>query len=152
MVTGVEPKNKGLLTVGSEAPEWNLSDPSGKAHSLKDYLGKVVLIDFWGTWCVPCRKTMPGIQILSERFKTREVAVFGISVADEEGNPVEYMKKSGYTYGLLLKGDDVATAYRAQVLPTLYIIGKDGKIIHAEFGHRPQAVEELTKKIENALK
>lgn len=151
LVTGNEAKTKGLLAVGEDAPEWNLTDPQGKPHSLKEYRGKVVLIDFWGTWCVPCRKSMPGIQILHERFKNQNVAVFGISVADEEGNPVEYMKKKDFTYGLLLKGDEVATAYQAQVLPTLYIIGKDGKIIHAEFGHRPNSLEELIKIIEKNL-
>lgn len=150
LVTGKEAKTNGLMQVGSDAPEWSLVDEEGNTHLLSNYRGKVVVMDFWGTWCAPCIKSMPGIQILHERFKNKNVAVFGISVA-EEGDPALFMKKKGFTYGLLLKGDDVAKTYRAQTLPTIYIIGKDGKILHAEFGYRPSVLAELIKVIEQNL-
>jgi peroxiredoxin len=152
LVTGNESKTKGLLEIGAEAPDWTLTDPQGRAHSLKDYRGKVVLLDFWGTWCVPCWKTMPAVQSLHEKFKDRGVVVIGVAVADEEGHPVEYMKLHRYSYNLLLKGDEVATLYRAAILPTLYVIGADGRVAHAEFGFRENAKPDLTAIIERQLK
>lgn len=152
LITGKEAKGKGLLPPETTAPNWTLLDPYGKSHSLSDYRGKVVLLDFWGTWCVPCWKTMPVIQSLHEKFKDQGVIVFGISIADKEGNPVEFTKRKGYTYNLLLNGDDVADLYKAVQLPTLYVIGFDGKIIHAEYGYRDNAKKVLTSLIERYLK
>jgi peroxiredoxin len=152
LITGKEPKSKGLLEVGSAAPDWTLSDQAGNKHALGDYKGKLVLLDFWGTWCVPCRNTMPSIQKIHDTYKDRGVAVIGIAVGDDEGNPAGFMKSSGFNYGLLLKGDPVATAYHAQVLPSLYLIGDEGEIVHAEFGYRQNAKEELTAIIERYLK
>jgi peroxiredoxin len=152
LVTGTEPEAKGLLAVGSAAPDWTLTDPEGRPHSLKDYRGKVVVLDFWGTWCVPCQKTMPALQRLHEKFKDRGVVILGIAVGDREGDPAGFMKRQGFSYGLLLRGDDVATAYQAVVLPTVYVIGADGKIVHAEFGFREKAEEGLTAVLERHLK
>lgn len=152
LITGLEPKTQGLLAVGSAAPDWTLRDPAGHEHSLAAYRGKVVVLDFWGTWCVPCIKAMPGIQGLHEKFKEQNVAIFGVAVADDDGDPAGFMKRKGFTYGLLLKGDEVAKSYHAQLLPTLYVIGPDGKIVHAEKGYREEAKTELATIIEQQLK
>ena len=118
-----------LLDVGGPAPDWGLSDSAGKVHSLSGYRGKVLVLDFWATWCGPCIRAMPGLQSLHERYRSRGVVVFGVNTW-EESNPVEFMERSGYTYGLLLKGEGIAQVYRVSSLPTLYVIGVDGKIIH----------------------
>jgi peroxiredoxin len=152
LITGKEAKGKELLPSETTAPNWTLLDPDGKSHSLSDYRGKVVILDFWGTWCVPCWKTMPVLQGLHEKFKDSNVIVLGISIADKEGNPVEFMKRKGFTYKLLLNGDEVADLYKAVQLPTLYVIGFDSKIIHAEYGFRENAKEELISIIEQYLK
>ena len=153
LVSGVEPKRKGLLPAGTLAPDWRLPDAQGREHSLSDYKGKLVLLDFWGTWCVPCRVTMPGIQSIHERFKDRGVAVLGVAIGgDEAGDPAAYMRAHRFTYGLLLKGDEVAALYNVGVLPGLYLIGDDGRIIHAEYGYREAAKDELTRMIDGYLK
>ncbi|HVG30436.1 MAG TPA: redoxin domain-containing protein [Pyrinomonadaceae bacterium] len=152
LVTGNEPLGKGLLAVGALAPVWALPDARGRTHALSDYRGKIVVMDFWGTWCVPCRKSMPHIQALHEAFKDKGVVVFGVAVGDGEGDPVGYMKRYRYTYGLLLKGDAVAKLYAAVVMPTLYVIGPDGKVLHAEFGYRENVRAELGELIEKELK
>ncbi len=124
-----QPEALALLSVGDPAPDWKLTDPTGKVYSLSDYRGRVVVLDFWATWCGPCIRAMPGLQNLHERYGSRGVAVFGVNTW-EESNPVEFMKRSGYTYGLLLKGEAVAQSYRVGSLPTLYVVGVDGTIIH----------------------
>ena len=143
-----EPPNRpALLAVGDPAPDWKLADPMGKVHSLSDYHGKLVVLDFWATWCGPCIRAMPGLQKLHEKYKNRGVVVFGVNTW-EESNPVEFMRRSGYTYGLLLKGEDVAEAYRVSSMPTLYVIGVDGTVIHRLTG----IDEDLDVLIEKQLK
>jgi thiol-disulfide isomerase/thioredoxin len=72
---------------------------------------------------------MPTLQRVYEEYKNRGVVVFGLNTW-EESDAVEFMKRSGYTYGILLKGEQVAAAYRVSKLPTLYVINVDGTIIH----------------------
>lgn len=123
-----EPNHPVLLDVGEPAPGWTLNDPSGTAHALADYRGKLLVLDFWATWCGPCVQGMPGMQKLHEKYRGRGVEVIGIN-AWEESNAAAYMKEKGYTYQLLLKGETVAEAYRATTLPTIYVIGRDGRIV-----------------------
>jgi thiol-disulfide isomerase/thioredoxin len=123
------PKRPELLAVGETAPEWTLTDSSGKAHTLSSYRGKVVVLDFWATWCGPCVKTMPEIQTLYDKFKGRGVEVFGVNAWEESNSPV-YFKEKGYTYGLLLNGETITKSYRVSNLPTIYVIGNKGEIIY----------------------
>jgi len=119
---------------------------------MADFKDHVVILDFWGTWCVPCRKTMPVVERLHRKYADRGVIVFGVSVGDKESDPATYMKQQGFSYGLLLGGDAVAESYHAVMLPTLYLIGKDGKILHAESGAREGAEAQLAVAIERALR
>jgi thiol-disulfide isomerase/thioredoxin len=123
------PSRRTLLAVGDPAPDWKLMDAEGQTHSLADYRGQLVLLDFWATWCGPCVRGMPGIQKLHEKYGLRGVEIVGIN-AWEESNAAADMTEKGYTYRLLLKGEAVAEAYRATTLPTIYIVGVDGKIIY----------------------
>ncbi|CAN5646531.1 hypothetical protein BH24ACI3_BH24ACI3_00320 [soil metagenome] len=122
-----------LLKVGEAAPEWRMVDANGAEHVLSAKRGNIVVIDFWATWCGPCIRAMPELQKIHDRFKAQGVEVYGVNVW-EESNAIEFMKRSGYTYGLLLNGEAVANAYRVSSLPTLYVIGRDGKIIRQTKG------------------
>ena len=93
----------------------------------------MVVLDFWATWCGPCIRTMPEIQRLHEKYLRNDLIVFGVN-SWEESNSSAYMKAQGFTYGLLLKGEDIAKAYRVDTLPTVYVIGGDGKIIYRAIG------------------
>ena len=138
-----------LLAAGTEAPDWSLKTPEGTTVTLKELRGKVVVLDFWATWCGPCKTAMPGVQKLHEKFKDRPVAVYGVSTK-ERGNPAAYMKQKGYTYGLLLKGDGVAAKYGVRGIPAFFIVGKDGKIVFSGAGAGNE--EALEKIVEQALK
>jgi thiol-disulfide isomerase/thioredoxin len=122
-----------LLPVGELAPDWQLSDAQGKTHSLSEYRGKVVVMDFWATWCGPCSEVMPRMQKLHEKYKDNGVVVFGVN-AWEQSDPVAFVKKKRYSYELLLKGEGIAEAYKVTTLPVIYIIGADGKIIYCHEG------------------
>jgi thiol-disulfide isomerase/thioredoxin len=122
-----------LLPVGDTAPDWQLTDSEGKTHSLAEYRGKVVVMDFWATWCGPCKDVMTRMQKLHEKYKDQGVVVFGVN-SWEKKDPVELMKQKRYNYGLLLKGEDIAAAYKVTSLPAVYMIGADGKIIYCHEG------------------
>jgi thiol-disulfide isomerase/thioredoxin len=122
-----------LLAVGAQAPDWTLTDASGTTHTLSEYRGNVVVLDFWATWCGPCIRTMPEIQRLHEKYLRNDLIVLGVN-SWEESNSTAYMKSQGFTYGLLLKGEDIAKGYRVETLPTVYVIGGDGKIIYRSIG------------------
>ncbi len=142
-----------LLPIGSEAPDWELRDAEGKLVSLKGLRGRVVVLDFWATWCGPCKMAMPGLQKLHEKFKGKPVAVFGVNCRERftNSNPMAYIREKGYTYGQLLQGDVVANAYRVNGIPCLYVVGPDGKIIYATAGFHPALEEVLSGLIEKAI-
>jgi thiol-disulfide isomerase/thioredoxin len=145
------PARTELLPVGAEAPDWTLSTPDGTAVTLKSLRGKVVVLDFWAVWCGPCKKAMPGIQKLHEKFKDKPVVVYGIDTWERGNNdPAAYMKKSGFTYGLLLKGDAIAPAYGIRGIPVFYVIGVDGKVVYAAAGSENEGP--LGPAVEQALK
>ena len=123
-----------LLTAGTVAPDWHLQTPDGRTVSLASLRGNVVLMDFWATWCVPCKIAMPGIQKLHEHFEGKPVTVVGVNCQDADGNPEAYMDKKNYTYTLLLNGDRVSEAYNVTGLPTVYVIDPEGKVAHTIVG------------------
>lgn len=141
------------LPVGSEAPNWTLKAGDGKAVSLKDLRGRVVLLDFWATWCTPCLMAMPGVQKLHERYKDKPVSVFGVNCWERNprSDPAGFMKGRGFTYPVLLDGGDVAAAYRVTGIPTFYLIGPDGKILLAYAGLPHGMHEQIVSLIDEAL-
>ena len=134
---GESHKRAGLLAVGDAAPDWTLRDAEGRAHSLSEYRGRVVVLDFWATWCAPCSKVMPHMEKLHRKYGERGVAVFGVSTF-ETGDPAAMMRKKNCTYGLLLKGEEIAPAYGVETLPAVCVIGPDGRVVysHAGAGHK----------------
>jgi thiol-disulfide isomerase/thioredoxin len=140
------------VPVGAAAPDWTLEDADGVRHQLSAQRGKVVLMDFWATWCGPCKKAMPAIQALHERFAARGLVVYGINSRENDPQaPIEYFKEVGYTYSSLLQGDEVAAAYGVGGIPHLFLIGPDGIVAHQSVGFSPDLEEELAKEIEALL-
>lgn len=138
------------IPFGEMAPDWTLKDSNGKSHTLSDYRGKVVIMDFWATWCGPCLRAMPGLQSLHEEYKDKGVVIFGINCW-ESGDPEALMKREGFTYTLLLEGDSVAQMYAVSGIPTFYVISPEGRVAHHAVGFGPQMEEKLTEVIDALL-
>jgi peroxiredoxin len=126
-------ENTKLLEIGATAPDWELSDADGRLQTLAQYRGKIVVLDFWATWCGPCTEVMPQMQKLHDKYKDRGVAVFGVS-SWEKNDPRILMKRKHYTYGLLLRGENIADRYGVDTLPAVYIIGVDGRVVYRHQG------------------
>ena len=137
-----------LLPVGQTAPDWRLIGTEGKAHLLSSYRGKIVIMDFWATWCRPCAAVMPRMQKLHEKFADKGVVVFGIN-SWENGDAIALMKKKRYSYELLLNGEQIAEAYKVTTLPVVYIVGLDGEVIYC---HEGEDQKDLSAVIEKYLK
>jgi peroxiredoxin len=154
-ISGNEPKFDGLLPVGSLAPDFTLISPTLGKFSLHKNRGKVILLDFWGTWCVPCIKAMPEIQKINDHFIGRDVIVIGVSVEPEEATrPDQFMIKKGFTYPILLGGTSITNSYKVVIFPTVYLIDKSGMVLHAEYGSgregfTAEVIDMISKAIEN---
>ena len=136
----------GLLAVGDPAPDWTLRDAEGRAHSLSKYRGRVVVLDFWATWCTLCSKVMPRMEKLHQKYGERGVVVFGVS-SFETGDPVALMKKKRCTYGLLLKGEEIAPAYGVETLPVVCSIGPDGRVVYSHAGADHKNLDAVVEKL-----
>ncbi|MBL8757843.1 MAG: TlpA family protein disulfide reductase [Phycisphaerae bacterium] len=138
--------------VGDAAPAFALKDAEGKEHTLAGLKGKIVLLDFWATWCGPCKAAMPAIQKIHEQFAGKPVAVLGVNTWERKADAgPAYMAKQKFTYPCLLAGDELATTYGISGIPTLVLIDGDGKILHIGVGFGPGEEKHLTEIIEGAL-
>lgn len=115
---------------GQAAPEFSLKDLKGKRARLGDYKGKVVLINFWATWCVPCRAEMPELVRWQNEYKNQGLQIIGITFQPYRAVDVrQTIRKFKINYPILLGTDEVATLYGADdVLPFTVVIDRDGNI------------------------
>jgi peroxiredoxin len=109
--------------------DFTLTDLDGKPWALKTLRGKVVLVNFWATWCPPCRKEMPDLEKLSQRFRDRGLVVLAIS--DEDRTKVTpFIEESKYTYPILLDpGRKVTDRFHVQGIPNTLVYDRDGKLV-----------------------
>ena len=131
----------GAVSVGSLAPLWTLDTPDGGSISLEDLRGKVVIMDFWATWCGPCRQVMPSLQALHETYG-EELVVIGVNTWEQE-DPAAFMIENGYTYPIVINGDAVAQEYYVEGIPTFYVIAQDGTVAFHAVGADPANEEAL---------
>ncbi len=146
-------RSENLLKSGSLAPDWTLKTPTGTDLSLKSLRGNVVLLDFWATWCGPCKRAMPNLQKLHEKYKDKPVKIIGVNCWERGrgADPVKMMKQAGYTYPIVLGGGSVARAYGVRGIPTFYLIDPDGKIMLATSGLNAEKERQIERLIEESV-
>jgi thiol-disulfide isomerase/thioredoxin len=125
---------------GRPAIDFTLKDLKGRAHSLKSLRGKIVLLDFWATWCGPCRITMPQVAKIHQQFKSRGVEVMSINVGETAAQAGSYIRKNGYLFTTLLdQKREVAARYQVNGIPTLVVIDRAGTVSDYLVGSRDEA-------------
>ncbi len=120
----VQPRNE------RNAPDFSLETPDGKTLGLKDFKGKVILLNFWATWCEPCKAELPSMQRLYESLRPAGVEVVAISIDRNKKDRIkEYVKEYDLTFPVLLDpSQKVRKGYFIMGLPTSYLIGADGNL------------------------
>lgn len=123
-------------SVNKAAAPFTLKDGDGRTVSLADYKGKVVLLNFWATWCGPCKIEIPWFVDFEQKYKDRGFAVLGVAMDDEGWEVVKpYVAKTKINYRILLGNDDVASKYGGvDSLPTTFIIDQGGRIASKHVG------------------
>ena len=120
---------------GGAPPPLALVALDGKPHRLEDYRGKVVLINFWATWCVPCREEMPSMNKLRASLAGQPFAVLAVNLAEPESRIRRFMEQVPLDFPVLLDRDtSVAKAWKARILPASFVVGPDGAIRYSVLG------------------
>lgn len=149
--------NNGGLKVGTQAPDFSLKDINGKNIKLSDYKGKIVLVDFWASWCKQCRIESPKLVKSFQKFHTSKFGeadgfeIISISLDDNTSDWKEAVTQDGFTWANVSEGKkwdaEIAKLYMVTSLPTNYLLDKDGKIIEKDLrGNTLEAVLMALKK------
>ncbi len=144
-IRSAKPVEKGL------APQFTLPLFSGGTFSLAEQRGKVVVVNFWASWCIPCRQEAPVLENTWRKYKDRGVVFVGVDYVDTDKEALAFIQEFNVTYP---NGPDIGTetarAYRIQGVPETYFVGKDGQLYGNHIGPIDQAT--LSAKIEEVLK
>jgi peroxiredoxin len=128
---------------------FTFKDLQGKSVNLADYKGKVVLLDFWATWCPPCRKEIPGFVDLYNTYKSRGLVVIGVSMDEDAPDVKSFAAQYKIDYPILLgfgRDDDLKPAFGELPLPTSFVIARDGMLCdrHDGLTAKDQVEREIT--------
>lgn len=127
----------GNVKVGEPAPDFSLQDLADRPVTLASYRGqKVVLMDFWASWCGPCRMSMPGLQDLQEKFKDRGLEVLSVNQGDAPNLVHDFIERKKYTFHVVLDRDgQVGNQYGIEAIPALVLVDKDGVVRWLQVGY-----------------
>ena len=135
------------------APELSISSLDGKKVSLSDLKGKVVLVDFWGTWCGPCRTSIPAIEQMYQKFKSRGFEVMGVALEQDGGKQVPaFVKEMKMTYLVGFPDSrEQVSAYDPSSVPLMVLVDKEGDVRLRVAGYGPGMEEEISNRVESLL-
>jgi peroxiredoxin len=137
---------------GGATPALELAEPNGKVHRLADYRGTTVLVNFWATWCAPCRAEMPSMERLRRQMEGRPFAILAVNVGEGPRIASEFAEKLSLEFPILLDRETrVARAWGAKLLPASYLVGPDGRIRYRALGELDWASDEVRKQINGLM-
>jgi peroxiredoxin len=138
---------------GATPPPLQLKDRNGNSHALAAYRGKVVLVNFWATWCPPCREEMPSMQRLKEKMSDRAFVMLGVNSGEPAEDLAEFLKLVKVDFDILLDSDSAVTRrWKVFGLPTSFLIDRQGKVRYSLTGVTEWDQGEALALIEGLLK
>jgi len=119
----------------TEPTDFTLPLLGGENVSLSSYKGKVVILNFWATWCPPCRAEMPSMETLYKSFNGQGLEILAVDIGEDTSTVQKFIRSNGYTYPILLDSSKkISSIYGIKAIPTTYIIDREGKIIGRVIG------------------
>jgi peroxiredoxin len=116
-------------TVGMQAEDFQLADLDGKTQSLSQYRGKIVLVNFWATWCKPCTTEMPAMQTTYDKLRDKGFVVLAVNELEDDAKVREHIKQYGHTFPVLMDHDNkVANQFGVFGLPVSVFIDQEGRV------------------------
>ncbi len=129
--------------MGESAPDFTLVDLEGNQVSLSDFRGETVFINFWATWCPPCRAEMPEIEAVYQEYKDRDVVVIGVDILEPEDTVRQFVEKGGYSWVFVMDSTgEVSRNYAIGAIPTSIFVDRDGIIRAVNIGAMTKRVME----------
>ncbi len=136
-----------------DAPEFNLEDQDGNFLKISDYKGKVVIVNFWATWCPPCRKEMPSMQRAWEILQKEDIVMLAINVGEDSDQIFSFTAEYPVEFPLIMdKDSSVVNQWKVRGLPTTYIVNPAGKIVYQAIGDREWDSDEIMNQIRRLKK
>jgi len=145
-----ESRNHSLTKVAGNpaAPDFNLEDQNGNFIRLSDYKGQVVIINFWATWCPPCRKEMPSMQRAWEVLEKEDIVMLAINVGEDSDLIFAFTAEYPVEFPLLMdRTSEIVRNWKVRGLPTTFIVNPAGKIVYQAIGDRDWDAPEILDKI-----
>jgi thiol-disulfide isomerase/thioredoxin len=136
------------LASGSPAPGFELDSLAGKQVNLADYKGQVVLLNFWASWCGPCRKEMPILEQLHKAYKSKGVQLVGVNVEPNSDDARKYLHSTPVSFPVVFdRTSSVSKLYQVQGMPNTVILDRSGKVRYIHRGYQPGAENEYLDQI-----
>ena len=142
-----------LVKVGDDVPEFVVEMFDGQKINIKDLKGKIVLINFWATWCPPCQEELKRVQKeIIDRFKGKDFVFLAISREESKEQVKKFRERNGYTFPMGLDPErKIYSKFATATIPRNFIIDKKGKIVEIEVGYTKEAFAKMIEKLEKAL-
>jgi thiol-disulfide isomerase/thioredoxin len=138
--------------IGKPTPRLARADLAGKSVDLNDLRGRVVLVNFWATWCEPCRDEMPSVARLQAKLKGKPFEVLAVNFGESNDKVAEFVRKEGWSVPVLLDPDkETAAAWGAKGLPMTFLVDAEGRVRYYAFGELDWSGGETLRVVEKLL-
>jgi len=150
---GLEAPEAQEVAVGKMAPDFQLKTLDGKTAKLSDYKGKAVLLNFWATWCAPCREEMTSMRALQTRLAGRPFVILLVNYGEAQARISEFVKRESLAFPILLDpNQEAARAWRVRVLPSSFLVDADGRVRYGVIGEIDWANVETANIVQELLR
>jgi peroxiredoxin len=141
-------------TLSGSAPNFSLQARDGKTMSLAALKGQVVMINFWATWCVPCRQEMPHLEALHSRYNSLGFTLLGVNVEDDPAGAKKWLEENGpVTFPILFDPkNEVSKLYKVVAMPSTVLVGRDGTMRFIHNGYKPGYEGEYQNQVRTLLR